>query len=81
MEKEMKFMKVVLEGITGKCDVLEREIKEMKTKFREYEQTLEVNNELKKELGSMKKEKDIRKEKCGTYELQLEDQKEKVKDD
>ena len=33
MEREMRFMKEVLEGIMGKCDALERENKEMKTKF------------------------------------------------
>ena len=35
MVKEMRFMKEVLEGIMGKCDVLERKNKEMKSKFRE----------------------------------------------
>ena len=57
-----------------------RENKEMKTKFQEYEHTMEDNKELKKELEKMKKENDL-KEKCGTKELQLEDLKEKVKDD
>ena len=33
MEREMQFLKEVLEGIMGKCDVLERENKEMKSKF------------------------------------------------
>ena len=37
--------------------------------------------ELKEEIGNTEKENDLRKEKCGTYELQLEDPKEKVKDD
>ena len=37
--------------------------------------------ELKEEIGNTEKENDLRKEKCGKYELQLEDPKEKVKDD
>ena len=37
MERLVRFMKEVLEGILGKCDTLEREYKEMKSKFREYE--------------------------------------------
>ena len=81
LEREMRFMKEVLEGIMGKCDALERENKEIKIKFQEYEHTLKVDNEIKQELGSMKKENDILKEKCGTYELQLEDLREKMKDD
>ena len=77
----MRFIKEVLEGVMGKCDALEKENKEMKIKFQEYEHILEVNKELQNELGSMKQENDICKKKCGTYELQLKDLKEKVKDD
>ena len=36
---------------------------------------------MKEGIGDMEKENDLREEKCGTYELQLEDPKEKVKDD
>ena len=81
IERKMRFMKEVLESDMGRCDALERENKEMKNKFQEYEHTLEDNMELKEEIGDMEKKKDLRKEKCGTYELQLEDPKEKVKDD
>ena len=62
----------------GKSDALE---KEMNIKFREYERTLQVNKELQNELGSMKQENAILKEKSGTYESQLKDLKEKMKDD
>ena len=68
MEREMKFMKEVLEGIIGKCDILERENKEMKSRFQEYKHILEVNNEMKKELRSMKEENEVLKEKYGRYE-------------
>ena len=47
-EKERRFMKKVLESVMGKCDALERENKEIKNKFQEYEHTLEDNTELKK---------------------------------
>ena len=77
MEKEMRFMKGLLEGAMGKCDSLEKENREMKIKFQEYEHTLEINKELQKELGSMKQENDILKEKCGTYKSQMKDLKEK----
>ena len=39
MEKEMRFMKEVLEGILGKCGALDRENKEIKIEFQEYEHT------------------------------------------
>ena len=55
MEREIRFMKEVLEGIMGKCNILYRENKEMKSKFQEYKHILQVNKEIKKELGSMKK--------------------------
>ena len=55
MEREVRFMKEVLEGIMGKYDALERENKEMKTKFQEYEHTMEDNKELKKELVNIKR--------------------------
>ena len=57
IEREMRFMKEVLESVMGRCDDLERENKEMKIKFQEYKHTLEDNIELKKEIGSMKKRK------------------------
>ena len=46
MEREVRFMKEVLEGIMGKCDTLEREKKKMKTKFQEYKHTMKDNKEL-----------------------------------
>ena len=59
IEREMRFMKEVLEGIMGKCDALERENKEMKTRFQEYEHTLEYNNGLKKGTREHEKKKII----------------------
>ena len=54
-EREMRIMKEVLESIMGKCEVLERENKEMESKFWEYKHITETDKEMEKELEVGKK--------------------------
>ena len=80
-EREIRFMKELLESLMMKHEQIEKENKEMKDKFREHKSIIETNKEVQKELISMKEENEILKEKCVSYEAQLEDLKGKVEDD
>ena len=64
-------MKGMLEGIMIKYKVLEKENKELLSKFKEYEYVIEANKEIKKELVSIKRENEILKAKLSVMRYNL----------
>ena len=80
-EREIRFIKDLLESLMMKHEQIEKENKETKDKFQEYKSIIKTNKEVQKELISVKEENEVLKEKCVSYKAQLEDLKGKVKDD
>ena len=71
----MRLMKELLDSMITKYELLSKENKEIKNTFAKFDKIMENKKEMKKELGNIKKENEDLKEKCVSYEAQLEDLK------
>ena len=81
VEREVRLMREILDGMMTKYDLLANENKETKSKILKYDHIMETNKDMKEELGNIRKENKDLKKKCENYEAQLEDLKGKVMDD